>query len=64
MSVKNEMAKELITDEVSAALNTVLVTLLLVSDGDKAAAMRGVEAMHKDMVANVERFFAMMEAKT
>jgi len=60
----SKAAAKLITDEVSAALNTVLVTLILVADGDKEAALRGVEAMHKDMLANVERFFTTQEAKT
>jgi len=60
----SEVAMKLITDEISAALNTVFVTLILVADGDKEAALRGAEAMHKDMLANVERFFATQEAKT
>ena len=51
------MMKEELKDMVTNCMDIVLAVLLAAAK-DKATAMEGVEALHKDMILNVERFYA------
>jgi len=59
--MSDDKAAKLVRELVTDAMDIVLAVLLTMAEGNKATALAGVEALHKDMLANVEKFYA--EAK-
>ncbi len=46
-----------IKETVKGAANIILACIIMVADGDKKVAITGAKAIHRDMLADIERLW-------